>query len=140
MHRLSRGEQDELARLSRRMEDPASFARYGEILARTDFYDPLPVSAEGVDLRPDIYQGVWPEAKELRRTGELLKMGAELQCPVVAVHGDHDPHPAEGVQKPLAKTLKDFRFVLLEKCGHVPWLEKQARDEFFRVLNDELGN
>jgi len=138
MNRLSREERKEVQRLSKKMDDAESFARFGEILAGTDFYDPLPMNPEGVELRPDIYQGVWPEAKKLRKNGKLLKLGERIQCPVLAIHGDHDPHPAEGVQRPLAKVLKDFRFILLEKCGHTPWMEKQARDDFFKALTKEL--
>lgn len=138
MKRLSRDEQAEVRTLSKRMEDPDSFARFGEIMARTDFYDPIPVSPDGVQLRPDIYQKVWPQAKELRKSGKLLKMAAKIKCPVVAVHGDHDPHPAEGVRGPLSRSLKDFKFYLLDRCGHTPWMEKQAREEFFKILNREL--
>ncbi len=138
MKRLSREEQSEVKTLSKKMEDPDSFARFGEIMARTDFYDPIPVSPDGVQLRPDIYQKVWPQAKELRKSGDLLKMAGKIQCPVVAIHGDHDPHPAEGVRGPLSRALKDFKFYLLDRCGHTPWMEKQAREEFFKILNQEL--
>lgn len=138
LKRLSREEQAEVRNLSKKMEDPAAFARFGEIMARTDFYDPIPVSPEGIQLNPDIYQGVWPEAKELRKSRELIGMGAKIQCPVTAIHGDHDPHPAEGVREPLARTLQEFRFVLLDKCGHTPWMEKYARDRFFQVLAQEV--
>ncbi len=138
VNRLNWEEQREVQILEKKLEDPKAFARFGEIMAGTDYYDPLPIKIEGVELRPDIYQGVWPEAKKLRKSGKLLKAAEQIQCPVLAVHGDHDPHPAEGVQKPLSQALKNFRFILLEKCGHTPWMEKQARDEFFRVLNQEL--
>jgi pimeloyl-ACP methyl ester carboxylesterase len=57
---------------------------------------------------------------------------------VVAIHGDYDPHPAEGVEKPLDSVLRRFRFVLLKNCGHRPWAERQARDAFYRVLEEEL--
>lgn len=139
VNRLNWEEQREVLDLQKNLEDPKAFARFGEIMAGTDYYDPLPIKIEGIELRPDIYQGVWPEAKKLRKNGKLLKAAESIQCPVVAIHGDHDPHPAEGVQKPLSKALKNFRFILLEKCGHTPWMEIQARDEFFRVLNEELG-
>src|ERR1039458_4692815 len=78
MNRLDREEQKEVQALSKRLEDPEAFARFGEILAGTDFYDPLPMNPEGVELRPDIYQGVWPQAKKLRKTGKLLKMGEQI--------------------------------------------------------------
>jgi pimeloyl-ACP methyl ester carboxylesterase len=58
---------------------------------------------------------------------------------VVAIHGDHDPHPAAGVQEPLSATLAQFRFILLERCGHRPWIERQARDAFYEALEEELG-
>ena len=57
---------------------------------------------------------------------------------MVAIHGDYDPHPAEGVQKPLSALIEEFRFVLLKKCGHTPWLERQAQEEFYKVLEEEL--
>jgi pimeloyl-ACP methyl ester carboxylesterase len=57
---------------------------------------------------------------------------------VVAIHGDYDPHPAAGVQRPLAAVLADFHFILLPRCGHRPWRERHARDTFYRILEAEL--
>ena len=121
-----------------KLDKPGALSRLGSIFSQTDVYDPLPFMEEEIEIRSDIYKSVWGEAVELRKTGKLLEAGKNIQCPVVAIHGDHDPHPAEGVRKPLAGVLKDFRFILLDKCGHRPWIERQARDEFFRVLGEEL--
>jgi pimeloyl-ACP methyl ester carboxylesterase len=138
LKRLSAQEQREVHLLQKDLKDPDKFARFGELMSQADFYDPLPMKTEGVELRPDLFQGVWGEASELRKNGQLLARIKDIQCPVTAIHGDHDPHPAEGVEKPLAAALKGFRFILLEKCGHTPWMEKQARDPFFEALNKEL--
>jgi pimeloyl-ACP methyl ester carboxylesterase len=138
LQRLSKKEKDDVEFLMARPEDPLAFGLLGELLAKADFYDPLPMRPEGLELRPEIYKSVWKEAAELRKSGGLLAGARAIRCPVVAIHGDHDPHPAEGVQKPLTKALNDFRFILLEKCGHTPWMEKWARDEFFQVLTKEL--
>jgi pimeloyl-ACP methyl ester carboxylesterase len=138
-HRLSKEEKKEVEFLMGKLDKPGALSRLGTIFSQTDVYDPLPMMEEEVNLRPDIYKSVWGEAVELRKTGKLLEAGKHILCPVVAIHGDHDPHPAEGVQKPLEGVLKDFRFVLLDKCGHTPWIERQARNEFFRVLDQELG-
>jgi pimeloyl-ACP methyl ester carboxylesterase len=73
----------------------------------------------------------------MRQSGELLALAGQIRCPVVAIHGDYDPHPAEGVQEPLSATLGHFRFILLEKCGHTPWMERQARDAFYAILKKE---
>jgi len=57
---------------------------------------------------------------------------------VVAIHGDYDPHPAEGVQKPLNDLLKNFCFIMLKGCGHKPWVEREIKEPFFRILKKEL--
>jgi pimeloyl-ACP methyl ester carboxylesterase len=74
----------------------------------------------------------------LRRSGRLLEMARKISSPVLAIHGDYDPHPAEGVEKPLSAVIRDFRFILLEKCGHKPWIERQARERFLAILEEEL--
>ena len=58
---------------------------------------------------------------------------------MVAIHGDYDPHPWSGVTEPLTRVLKDFRFILLENCGHYPWYERAAREQFFSILKKEVG-
>jgi pimeloyl-ACP methyl ester carboxylesterase len=65
-------------------------------------------------------------------------LGKRIRCPVVAIHGDYDPHPAAGVRDSLAPVIKDFRFILLEKCGHYPWREQGAKDRFYNILKDEI--
>jgi len=115
-----------------------ALCRLGELFSKSDAYDPLPTEQQDIEYAGDIFSKVWKQAAEWRRTGKLLDLGRKIRCPVVAIHGDHDPHPAKGVWQPLSATLKDFRFVLLNRCGHKPWIERQARDEFYRVLRREL--
>jgi len=114
------------------------FTRLGELMALVDDYDPLPMKPEGMDLNPVIFEKVWKEAAELRKKGKLLEAAKRIQCPVVAIHGDHDPHPAAGVKEPLEAALTDLRFILLDRCGHTPWMEKRARENFFRVFEENL--
>ena len=114
------------------------FIRFGELMDKADSFDPLPHDSETVPGSPDIYQKVWTEASKMRRSGKLLNLGKMIRCPVVAIHGDYDPHPAVGVQEPLSRVLQDFRFILLEKCGHHPWFERQAKQQFYDVLGKEI--
>jgi pimeloyl-ACP methyl ester carboxylesterase len=118
-----------------------SFARFGELMSKADSFDalsPEPLISDD-SSGVDIFQQVWRQARELRSSGELLNLGQSIRCPVVAIHGDYDPHPAEGVGEPLSRVLKDFKFILLQKCGHHPWLERNARDDFYRILRNEIG-
>jgi pimeloyl-ACP methyl ester carboxylesterase len=119
-------------------EGSADFARLGELFFRADACDPLPHEPPEVEFSLDIYRKVWSEATRLRKNGELLEMGREIECPVTAIHGDYDPHPAEGVEKPLSQVLRNFRFILLESCGHKPWIERRARERFLEIIEEEL--
>ena len=145
LNRLSDEERAEVLSLIEALDDPAAdnksalMARYGELFAKADSYDPLPRDSEVLEYRHDINHNVWSEAAELRSSGKLLGLGESIRCPVVAIHGDYDPHPPEGVKEPLSRVLKDFRFILLEKCGHYPWWERAARDRFYDILKSEVG-
>jgi len=115
-----------------------AFARFGALFTKADAYDPMTTESESIVYQADIFQSVWKDAAKLRRSGLLLKFGTQIKCPVVAVHGDTDPHPAEGVQKPLSAVLDNFRFILLKNCGHRPWIEREAGKKFYQILQEEL--
>ncbi len=130
-----------------------AFAQLGALIARADSYDPildikndigdsyhlLPDTKDDIiEFQYHIYESVWRDAREMRSSGDLLSLGTEVRCPVIAVHGDYDPHPPEGVRIPLSSVVDDFRFILLERCGHCPWHEKHAREKFYTTLRNEL--
>ncbi|OGO30910.1 MAG: alpha/beta hydrolase [Chloroflexi bacterium RBG_16_56_11] len=121
-------------------EKDRSMGRLGELFAKADTFDALPPEKEPdpLPVSEEINRKVWAGGKRLRVSGELLRMGEKIKCPVVAIHGDYDPHLAEGVRSPLSRVLKDFKFILLGKCGHEPWLERFARDRFYEILRDEI--
>jgi pimeloyl-ACP methyl ester carboxylesterase len=143
-NRLSKKERKEVISLIEILDDPTAnkkneaFARFGALLSKVDAYDPLLQETTVTDCDVDIYKGVWQDAEKLRKSGKLLEYGKYIKCPVVAIHGDYDPHPVEGVEEPLSAILKSFRFILLKNCGHKPWIERQAKDEFYRILKEEL--
>jgi pimeloyl-ACP methyl ester carboxylesterase len=143
---------------AKKQEKNREIVRMGELFRKTDAFDPIEIKATQSDsignhsILPEsvydnsmvqrdsvIYQAVWKDASLLRQKGELLDLCQKVQCPVVALHGDYDPHPAEGVRKPLQTVLKNFRFILLEDCGHKPWIEKRAMGKFYSILREELN-
>jgi len=112
----------------------------GRLAAKADAYEPVAEIDEPSDIRfsAEIHRKVWSEASLLRQDGQLLRQARLVKCPVVAIHGDSDPHPAAGVAEPLA-SLPDFHLITLARCGHRPWLERYAKEEFYRVLLAEIG-
>ncbi len=144
LSRLSEEERAEVFSLAGSLDDPAIedkntlMARLGRLFFKADLYDPLSYHSETLEYQYDINQNVWRQAQALRSSGELLELGKRIHCSVLAIHGDYDPHPPEGVKGPLSCVLKDFGFILLEKCGHYPWLERSARDRFYDILRSEI--
>lgn len=144
LSRLRKEERAEMQDLQVRLVNPAErdrvslFRRFGQLMSKADSFNALTDQNSTVEFDPVTYEMVWREAKEMRRSGALLKMGESIKCPVVAIHGDYDPHPAEGVRKSLSGVLKDFRFEILTKCGHTPWMERHAQDRFYEILESEL--
>jgi pimeloyl-ACP methyl ester carboxylesterase len=150
LKRLSPPEREEYLQLVALLDRSAvtgsavSLSRLDELTHKTDSYDPIELPKDTLELDDiadpvGMYQGVWPKAAELRATGELLRLVATITCPVVALHGDCDPHPAAGIQQPLAARMKDFRMIILEKCGHTPWGERYAGERFYQILEHELS-
>jgi pimeloyl-ACP methyl ester carboxylesterase len=144
LSRLNEKEKLEVTSLMETLENPATknknstFEKLGKLISKADAFEPLDYPDEIIEYRFDIFQNVWQEASQLRESGNLLEHGKNIDCPVVAIHGDFDPHPAKGVEISLAAVVKNFSFILLEKCGHKPWIEKQARDSFYKILEKEL--
>jgi pimeloyl-ACP methyl ester carboxylesterase len=145
LSRLSETERQEVELLKNQLGDPrvqkkdAPLHRFGELLHEADRYDPIEVKSETLEVNAGDFEKVWNEAEKMRSSGELLAMGSQISCPVVAIHGDYDPHPFEGVKQPLSKVLRKFKFILLENCGHDPWTERQAKEKFYEVLRRELS-
>jgi pimeloyl-ACP methyl ester carboxylesterase len=141
--RLSPVEREEIHTLKSELDNPdyrgdknSLMARVGRLYSRVDSFDPLPHDSEA-DCRWDIFSAVWPQAAALRQSGGLLSLGKDIKCPVLAIHGDYDPHPVEGIRVPMADVIKDFRLILLAKCGHVPWMEREAKNIFYEILEQE---
>ena len=145
LRRLSQEEKAEAISLMNTLNDPsvedknALLVRLGKLISKADSYDSLPQESEILECQYEIFQSVLGQATNLRSSGKLLEFGKKIQCPVVAIHGDYDPHPYKGIKQPLSRILKDFRFILLKNCGHQPWIERSAKVRFYSILKIEVS-
>ena len=145
MNRLEIEQREEFYSLLKKMETTtssereASFKKLGLLVSQSDSFDPIEDTGNDTKLSPEVYYPVWKEASKLRRSGQLLDYFNSITCPIVAIHGDYDPHPSEGIRIPGEKSPCDFHFELLKNCGHKPWIEKQAKVDFYRVLEKHLN-
>ncbi|MGP8075388.1 MAG: alpha/beta fold hydrolase [Thermoplasmata archaeon] len=143
--RLTRGQWQEFEEIQQRLSDrpsrasPALLRRFGELAEVADSYELLhqPPTEVRVDLMT--FRAVWAEADTMRRSGALVGALRRVRAPVVVLHGTADPHPLHGVVEPLRRAGVEPRVVVLERCGHEPWRERYARDQFFAELRKELA-
>ncbi|SFM48989.1 alpha/beta fold hydrolase [Methanolobus profundi] len=144
LDRMSKEGIEEYLHLSSKMSDPSVrnknhfFTRFGKLMSSADSFDLVPFEETHLGFHHDVNKSVWSEASYLRKSGKLLRTGFQIKCPVVAIHGCYDPHPFEGVEEPLSRVIIDLRFILLEKCGHYPWLERHASEEFYQLMEKEV--
>jgi len=144
LERLDPGGRRDLMLTLGAMNDPSKGDRndllehLGSLVSLTDSFEALPHEDQVLEYSFDIFDRVSGEAGKMRRSGELLQLCGLIECPVTVIHGEHDPHPFQGVKEPLSGVLPDVRFHLLERCGHCPWYEKNAGDEFFTILEKEI--
>ena len=145
LSRLTREERARFDKLSKALDDPtnsdrnSAFAQLGELISKADVFDALPRENDVIEVDAALFESVWQDATQMRSSGELLKLGRKIHCPVVAIHGDYDSHPAEGISAPLSRVVSDFRFMLLKQCGHDPWYERYAKEPFYALLKQELA-
>ena len=144
--RLNEDERAEFFSLAEIILDPvkedrsAAMARLFRLLNGSEYYASLPHPDDVLEYQPDINISIGQEWRKLLDSSEMMNIIPDLKCPVVAIHGDYDVNPAEAVKIQFSGVIKDFRFILLEKCGHTPWYEKYARDRFYAILKEEILN
>jgi pimeloyl-ACP methyl ester carboxylesterase len=141
--RLTPDQQKEITKVAKILNSPRTknidevYAQFGQLITKADAYNLLPTKNKIIP-NYEICQKIWPEFYRLRKSGGLVELGKKIVCPVLAIHGDYDPHPAKGVEKPLSSVIKNFQFVLLENCSHYPWREAEAKEQFYQIVKNEL--
>ena len=123
---------DELAASGLRERDPDAYRhRAFELSVAGYFADP----ANARDLTPfrvvgRVQQSVWESLGDFDLRDDIARAFATLRIPTLVVHGRQDPIPlasSEAVARAAGAEL-----VVLEDCGHVPYVER--RDELFRAI------
>lgn len=87
-------------------------------------------------LDGEMYSKVWSEAVKMRREGRLLSVFQNIECKIYLIHGENDPHPITGIVYPLLHQNIDYETYILPKCGHSPFEEKYANENFFEIVKN----
>ena len=93
---------------------------------------------EACDARA--HKETWDDMVRLQEEGIYPAAFAAIDAPVLMLHGAVDPHPGRMIRASLEPYLPQLEYREWERCGHYPWLERDARDEFLTVLRRWLAS
>lgn len=112
-------------------------AEFGQLMAKLDTYETISAHANG-QANFKMFQAIWSEANNLRKTGELLEITRQIKVPIHIIQGDYDSHSIEGIIEPFDKKSMVYTYDIIEKCGHYPWREKYGKDRFIDLLIKQM--
>jgi len=122
--------------------DPASadrtMAELGLLLTSAQSVE-LIEPPEPVECDARAHDETWLDALRLQREGVEPAAFAAIRVPVLMLHGDSDPHPGPLMHDQLRRHLPQLEYLELPRCGHLPWLERHAREPFLRALREWLS-
>lgn len=110
----------------------------GDLLLPVYSYAPLISSLEVEACDARAFQETWEDMLRLQKEGVYPAAFSAIDVPVLMLHGGADPHPGPMIRDSLKPYLPRLEYHQWERCGHYPWLEKFARDDFYAVLRGWL--
>ncbi len=139
--RMTDAARTRIAELERTIFDPAELLRlkYEQVIRPIYDVNPLPdpvddPEAASAPWDPQAHCQAWDDMMRLQETGVYPAAFSAVRLPVLMLHGDRDPHPGSMIRDNLKCFLPQIEYIELHDCGHSPWRERAARDEFFSQL------
>ena len=123
-----------VSRLAQEVGDPdVRLARSHELTRHVESWDLAePEVIAGVDARSN--RETWDDMMRLQAEGVYPGAFSAISEPVLMLHGHYDPHPGPMIRDCLREYLPQLEYRGWGECGHLPWLERAVRLDFFEVL------
>lgn len=115
------------------------FAQFGAIYTRLQSCNPLPGSSEVLVYDEAGFRQTWIDVLTLQEQGVQPAEFTAIRAPVTMIHGEDDPHPGELIYRSLVPYIRDIAYHELQRCGHIPWVEREAREAFYHLLLKCIG-
>jgi len=84
------------------------------------------------------YRETWKDMLCAQDAGTYPAAFTAISSPVLMLHGADDPHPGTMIRDSLVPHIPHLEYREWPRCGHYPWLEREAREEFFRAMTTWL--
>lgn len=117
--------------------DPQAIARLLRLNLRLSFYDRAMIDSLRLEIPASFieHSGLLQFLRKDLSNFSIYDRLRSVPCPTLIVHGDHDVIP-ESIPRQLQSVIGRSRLVVLENCGHFPWIE--APEPFFREIREFL--
>lgn len=76
------------------------------------------------------FEETWNDEMRCQDEGIHPQQFAKITCPVIMLHGAHDPHPGKMTYHQLREFIPHLEYKEFERCGHDPLIEKYAHKEY----------
>jgi pimeloyl-ACP methyl ester carboxylesterase len=131
----------QMADLGRRLEEATDRAERDRLLGMAadlasgaQSVDPISTDWEFAGFDADGHDETWLDAVGRQEDGREPAAFSAIRIPVLMLHGAEDPHPGALTRDVLRAVLPQLEYVELERCGHIPWVERHARHRFLQLL------
>ncbi len=138
--RMDEGMRERFERTQQLPDPNDRFRALGSLTLELYSYDLATTDQEIDDSEPGSNHETWEDIVRLQNEGVYPAAFAAIKSPVLMLHGAVDPHPGKMIRASLQHYIPQLEYREWERCGHYPWLEKAARDEFFSVLRNWLAD
>ncbi len=109
-------------------------AAVGRLMTQVYGYDIEGVDEDMAVVDAAAHDQTWADMMRLQHDGTYPAAFAAISVPVLMLHGEHDPHPGRLIREDLRKYVPLLEYQEFPKCGHSPWLERQARRAFLDTM------
>ncbi|MFC1607637.1 alpha/beta fold hydrolase [Candidatus Latescibacterota bacterium] len=116
------------------------FKEMGTIATSIQSFNPLaPTQEELIHCDEKSFRETWGDAMSLQEKEIQPAEFSHIQAPVTMIHGDMDPHPGLLIYETLKPIIRDIRYYEVLKCGHKPWIEREAKERFYELMVECLN-
>ncbi len=135
------GKVDErMAQLEREIPDrDKRLAAMGALIESVDSWDLLPLDCQAASCDARANEETWSDMMRLQAAHVYPQAFSTITCPVAMFHGKYDPHPGKMIRDSLKPYIPQLEYIEWERCGHYPWRESAAREEFLATLKTRLA-
>jgi pimeloyl-ACP methyl ester carboxylesterase len=111
------------------------FAELGRIYTRLQAFNPRHVGPdEPSSCDERAFRETWADVLSLQEKGVQPAEFSGITCPVTMLHGEADPHPGRLIYESLRPFIGNLAYIKIPRCGHKPWIERQAAEPFYAAL------